>query len=139
MAAASIVVNGGNWFANIGTDKSKGTKILSICGDCAQPGIYEYPFGTDIQTILDDCGASDVLGVQIGGPSGTFISNKEFSRLLAFEDLATGGSFIVFNQQRNILDVVNTLTSNRFRARFIESSYDNFSQIIEYIIHLSIS
>ena len=110
LAAASIVVNGGNWFANIGTDKSKGTKILSICGDCAQPGIYEYPFGTDIQTILDDCGASDVLGVQIGGPSGTFISNKEFSRLLAFEDLATGGSFIVFNQQRNILDVVNNFT-----------------------------
>ncbi len=110
MAAASIAVNGGDWFAAIGTDKSKGTKILSICGDCAKPGIYEYPFGTTIQTILDECGASDVLGVQIGGPSGTFISNQEFDRKLAFEDLATGGSFIIFNNSRNILDIAHNFT-----------------------------
>lgn len=110
MAAAGIAVNGGSWFAGIGTEKSKGTKILSICGDCAKPGIYEYPFGTTIQTILDECGASDVLGVQIGGPSGTFISNQEFKRKLAFEDLATGGSFIIFNNSRNILDVAHNFT-----------------------------
>ncbi|MDD4907394.1 MAG: NADH-ubiquinone oxidoreductase-F iron-sulfur binding region domain-containing protein, partial [Methylobacter tundripaludum] len=87
--------------------KSKGTKILSISGDCARPGIYEYPFGTTIQTILNDCGADDALGVQVGGPSGTFISNQEFDRKLAFEDLATGGSFIIFNSSRNILDMVH--------------------------------
>ncbi len=110
MAAASIAVNGGGWFASVGTEKSKGTKILSICGDCARPGIYEYPFGTSIQSVLNDCGASDVLGIQIGGPSGTFISNQEFDRKLAFEDLATGGSFIVFNNSRNILDIVNNFT-----------------------------
>ena len=110
MAAANIAVNGGKKFASIGTEKSKGTKILSICGDCSRPGIYEYPFGTSIQSVLNDCGASDVLGVQIGGPSGTFISNQEFDRKLAYEDLATGGSFIVFNNSRNILDIVNNFT-----------------------------
>jgi len=110
IAAASIAVKGGDWFANVGTEKSKGTKILSICGDCSRPGIYEYPFGTSIQSVLNDCGARDVLGIQIGGPSGTFISNKEFDRKLAFEDLATGGSFIVFNNSRNILDIVNNFT-----------------------------
>ena len=110
MAAANIAVNGGDRFASIGTEKSKGTKILSICGDCSRPGIYEYPFGTSIRSVLNDCGASDVLGVQIGGPSGTFISNQEFDRKLAFEDLATGGSFIVFNNSRNILDIVNNFT-----------------------------
>ena len=110
MAAASIAVNGGDWFASVGTEKSKGTKILSICGDCSRPGIYEYPFGTSIQSVLNDCGASDVLGVQVGGPSGTFISDQEFDRKLAFEDLATGGSFIVFNNNRNILDIVNNFT-----------------------------
>ncbi|MGZ8225788.1 MAG: NAD(P)H-dependent oxidoreductase subunit E [Methylococcaceae bacterium] len=110
MAAAGIAVNGGEWFAKIGTVKSQGTKILSICGDCSRPGIYEYPFGTTIQTILDDCGANDVFGVQIGGPSGTFISNQELERKLAFEDLATGGSFIVFNNTRNILDIVRNFT-----------------------------
>jgi [NiFe] hydrogenase diaphorase moiety large subunit len=110
MAAANIAINGSDWFADIGTEKSKGTKILSICGDCSRPGIYEYPFGTLIQTVLNDCGASDVLGVQIGGPSGTFIGDHEFGRKLAFEDLATGGSFIVFNKSRNILDIVNNFT-----------------------------
>jgi len=109
-AASAIAVNGGEWFANVGTEKSKGTKILSISGDCTRTGIYEFPFGTTIQTILEDCGASDVLGVQIGGPSGTFISNQEFDRRLAFEDLSTCGSFIVFNNHRNILDIVNNFT-----------------------------
>ena len=110
LAAAAIAVNGGDWFAAIGTEKSKGTKILSISGDCDHPGIYEYPFGITIQTILSDCGAVDVQGVQVGGPSGTFISNQEFDRKLAFEDLATGGSFIIFNSSRNILDVVHNFT-----------------------------
>jgi [NiFe] hydrogenase diaphorase moiety large subunit len=110
LAAASISVHGGEWFAAIGTEKSKGTKLLSICGDCDRPGIYECPFGTTVQTILNDCGASDVLGIQIGGPSGIFISNHEFERQLGFEDLATGGSFIIFNNHRNILDIVNNFT-----------------------------
>ena len=110
LAAAAIAVKGASWFAAIGTEKSKGTKVLSISGDCSRPGIYEYPFGTAIQTILDECGASDVLGVQIGGPSGTFISNQELQRKLAFEDLATGGSFIIFNNSRNILDSVHNFT-----------------------------
>jgi len=109
-AAAAIAVNGGDWFASVGTQKSKGSKILSICGDCARPGIYEYPFGTTVQEILTDCGAEDVLGLQIGGPSGTFISNQELDRKLAFEDLATGGSFIVFNNSRNILDIAHNFT-----------------------------
>lgn len=110
LAAAAIAVNGADWFANIGTEKSKGSKILSISGDCIRPGIYEYPFGTGIHTILKDCGAVDVLGVQVGGPSGTFISNQEFDRKLAFEDLATGGSFIIFDNSRNILDIVHNFT-----------------------------
>lgn len=110
LAATNIAIHGGEWFANFGTAKSKGTKILSISGDCERAGIYEYPFGTTIQTILNDCGATDVLGVQVGGPSGTFISNEEFERKIAFEDLATGGSFIVFNNSRNILDIVHNFS-----------------------------
>jgi [NiFe] hydrogenase diaphorase moiety large subunit len=110
VAAAHIALHGGEWFAAHGTEKSKGTKILSISGDCKKAGIYEYPFGTPIRQILQDCGADDVLGVQIGGPSGTFISNKEFDRVLGFEDLATGGSFIVFNNSRNIFDIVQNFT-----------------------------
>ena len=110
VAAANIAVHGGAWFADKGTSKSKGTKILSISGDCKVRGIYEYAFGTTVKTILDDCGAIDVLGVQVGGPSGVFISNDEFERKIAFEDLATGGSFIIFNHTRSILDVVHNFS-----------------------------
>ncbi|WP_347987970.1 NAD(P)H-dependent oxidoreductase subunit E [Methylomonas sp. AM2-LC] len=109
-AAAAIAVNGGAWFAQVGTEKSAGSKILSISGDCESPGIYEYAFGTPIRTILNECGAKQVLGVQIGGPSGVFISNQELDRKLAFEDLATGGSFIVFDETRNIFDIVKNFT-----------------------------
>ena len=110
LAAAHIAVHGGDAFAQIGTAQSKGTKILSISGDCARPGIYELPFGTTIHAVLAACGAEDVLGVQIGGPSGTFIANTEFDRRLAFEDLATGGSFIIFNQSRQLLDIAQNFT-----------------------------
>lgn len=109
-AAAHIALEGGEWFAAVGTEKSKGSKILSISGDCSRPGIYEYPFGTRISQILKDCGAGSVLGIQVGGPSGTFISNQELDRTIGFEDLATGGSFIVFDNSRNIFDIVQNFT-----------------------------
>jgi [NiFe] hydrogenase diaphorase moiety large subunit len=109
-AAAAIAVEGGKWFSSNGTEKSAGSKILSISGDCKRPGIYEYAFGIPISKILEDCGAGSVLGVQVGGPSGVFISNQELERKLAFEDLATGGSFIIFNESRNILDIVQNFS-----------------------------
>jgi [NiFe] hydrogenase diaphorase moiety large subunit len=109
-AAALIALKGGAWFAAAGTGKSRGTKILSISGDCARPGIYEYPFGTSIATILHDCGARDTFGIQIGGPSGIFIAEREFDRRLGFEDLPTGGSFMIFDRSRDILEIVRNFT-----------------------------
>jgi len=106
MAAASIAVHGADWFRSAGTEQSTGTKLLSICGDCERPGIYEYPFGVSIRQILDDCGAKDSQAVQVAGAAGSTIPTDEFDRLIAFEDVATGGSFIVFAQSRNLLDMV---------------------------------
>lgn len=110
LAAAHIALQGGDRFAAHGTAKSRGTKLLSICGDCTQPGIYEYPFGTTIREILRDCGAENTFGIQVGGPSGTFIAEHEFDRAMAFEDLATGGSFIIFNRARNVLEIARNFT-----------------------------
>lgn len=109
-AAASIALRGGAWFAALGTEQSRGSKILSISGDCARPGIYEYPLGVSVTEVLADCGAVDILGIQVGGPSGTFIAADECGRRLAFEDLATGGSFIVFNQSRDVLAIARNFT-----------------------------
>ena len=105
IAAAHIAVHGGDWFRTVGTTTSTGTKILSISGDCRKPGIYEYPFGVTIRQILDDCGAIDVQAVQIGGPAGTLLGPVEFNRTIAFDDISTGGSFLVFGQQRDLFAI----------------------------------
>ncbi len=106
IAAAHIVLRGSVWFKAVGTEKSAGSKILSISGDCAAPGIYEYPFGVTIRKVLDDCGAKDARAVQVGGPSGTLIGSAEFDRRLGFDDLSTGGSLMVFSQARDLLAVI---------------------------------
>ena len=109
-AAAKIAVEGGEWFASRGTAESKGTKLLSLSGDCERPGIYEYPFGVTVQRVLEDCGARDAQGIQMAGPAGHTVSAKQFGRRICFEDLATGGSFMVFDRSRDILDGIRNFT-----------------------------
>ncbi len=103
--AALVAVRGGDWYAAAGTEQSRGTKLLSVSGDCARPGIYEYPFGITVREVLADCGATDVQAIQVGGPSGACIGEDQFDRKLAFEDLATGGAFMVFNRDRDMVEV----------------------------------
>jgi [NiFe] hydrogenase diaphorase moiety large subunit len=105
-AATSLIgLHGGAWYAEIGTEVSSGTKILSVSGDCDRPGLYEYPFGVTVAQVLADCGAHDTQAVQVSGPSGICISANEFSRRIAFEDIPTAGAFIVFNQSRDMFEV----------------------------------
>ncbi len=104
-AAAQIAAHGGQAWASIGTDTSTGTKLHAISGDCERPGIYEYPYGTSIRTMLQDCGASDAKAVQVGGPSGQCIAADEFDRRIGFEDVPSAGAFMVFNQTRDLFEV----------------------------------
>jgi len=106
MAAAKIAALGADWFRHAGTPESTGTKLLSISGDCARPGIYEYPFGVTIKQVLDDCGATDTQAVQIAGAAGTTLPLANAGRRIAFEDVSTGGSFMIFNQDRPLVDMV---------------------------------
>jgi len=106
LAAARIVQWGGYWFRGEGTDKSAGSKILSVSGDCRHPGVYEYPFGTPVHQVLTDCGAEHTQAVQISGAAGATLAPAEFDRIIAFEDLPTAGSFMVFDQSRDLLDMV---------------------------------
>jgi len=104
-AVTHIAVNGGAWWASIGTAQSTGTKIHSVSGDCERPGLYEYPFGTRIGRILEDCGARDTQAVQVGGPSGVCLSAFEFTRRIGFEDVPTAGAFMVFDRSRDMFEV----------------------------------
>ena len=105
-----IARKGGEWFAGLGTPKSTGSKLLSISGDCARPGIYEYPFGVTVAQVLADCGASDVQAVQISGAAGVCIAPGEFDRKITFEDIPTAGSFMVFDNSRDMFEVARNFT-----------------------------
>ncbi|MBA4255382.1 MAG: NADP oxidoreductase [Polaromonas sp.] len=104
-AVTHIAVYGGAWWAAVGTAQSTGTKIHSVSGDCERPGLYEYPFGTRIGRILEDCGARHTQAVQVGGPSGVCISASGFDRRIAFEDVPTAGAFMVFDRSRDMFEV----------------------------------
>lgn len=104
-ATCHIVLNGGAWFASIGTAKSSGSKIMSVSGDCARPGIYEYPLGVSVRQILVDCGAENPQAVQVSGPSGVTVDEAEFDRILGFEDIGTAGAFMVFDRSRDMFEV----------------------------------
>ncbi len=106
-SACLIATQGGDAFAKIGTAQSSGTKLLSISGDCAQPGIYEFPFGATIAEVLEACGATDVQAVQMGGASGVTLAPSEFSRKMAFEDVPTAGAFMIFDSGRDMFEVAS--------------------------------
>ncbi len=116
-SAAHIAVKGGEWFRHFGTDKSTGSKLFSVSGDCGRPGVYELPWGSSIKQLLKIVEAKDTKAVQVGGASGICIPKTQFDRILAYEDAATGGSIIVFNETRDMLKVLKN-----FLEFFVEES-----------------
>ncbi|MDE1998616.1 MAG: NAD(P)H-dependent oxidoreductase subunit E [Burkholderiales bacterium] len=107
---AQIALHGESWFTSRGTEKSRGTRILSVAGDVSRPGMYEIPWGTTVAEVLQDCGASDVQAVLVGGPSGKLIDQSQLQRQISFEDLPTGGAFTVFNASRDMVDIARQYT-----------------------------
>ncbi len=91
--------------AGAGTQQSTGSKLLSISGDVARPGVYEYPFGTPVSQILADCGGSGAQAVQVSGAAGVTLAPAEFHRSLSFEDLPIAGSFMVLGRERDLMDM----------------------------------
>ncbi|MBL0140987.1 MAG: NAD(P)H-dependent oxidoreductase subunit E [Betaproteobacteria bacterium] len=100
-----VALKGGAWYADIGTRESSGTKLLCVSGDCARPGIYEYPFGVEVRQVLEDCGARKTKAVQVSGPSGACVPAAEFGRRIGFEDLPTAGALMVFDESRDMFQV----------------------------------
>jgi [NiFe] hydrogenase diaphorase moiety large subunit len=115
--AARILEKGADWFKSFGTEKSAGTKLLSVSGDCKNPGVYEFPFGITLNDFLKEVRGSGGSALQVGGPSGECVAPKDFGRKIAFEDLPTGGSMIVFGPDRKLFDAVRD-----FMEFFVEES-----------------
>ena len=112
-----VLSRGADWWKSLGTERSTGLKLFSISGDCAAPGVYEFPFGITVADLLKAVGGEDAKAVQVGGASGTCVPAKDFGRTIAFEDLSTGGSVIVFGPQRDMLKV-----AKNFMEFFVEES-----------------
>ncbi|MBN1638006.1 MAG: iron hydrogenase [Ignavibacteriales bacterium] len=112
-----IVMKGGKWYSKLGTEKSTGTKLFSVSGDCEKPDVYELPWGTKVSELLELVGAKNTKAVQVGGASGQCIPKSQFDRMLAYEDLSTGGSIKIFNESRNMLHILKN-----FMEFFVEES-----------------
>lgn len=110
VAAAFVARHGAEFLTTVGTPKSPGTKLLSVSGDVARPGVYEYPFGVTVRQVLDDAGATDTQAVQVGGPSGVLLAASELNRRIAFEDVPSAGAFMVFDGTRDMVAVVDNFT-----------------------------
>ncbi len=115
--AARAIEKGAGWFAQIGSEESSGTKLFSVSGDCSRPGVYELPFGLSVTEFLREVGGEDAMAVQVGGPSGNCVARGSFGRKIGYEDLATGGSMMVFGPDRDILEVAAA-----FMEFFVEES-----------------
>jgi [NiFe] hydrogenase diaphorase moiety large subunit len=114
---ACILSRSAKWFRATGTEKSAGYKLFSVSGDCREPGVYEFPLGITVQQLLQKVGGEGAKAVQVGGASGFCVPASEFGRKIAFEDISTGGSIIVFGAGRDMLQV-----ARNFMEFFVEES-----------------
>jgi bidirectional [NiFe] hydrogenase diaphorase subunit len=113
---APILRNGADWFAGIGTEKSKGTKVFSLTGKVRNAGLIEVPMGISLREIVDEMGdgaptGRTVKAVQTGGPSGGCIPATAFNTPVEYESLRQLGSImgsgglIVIDDQTSMVDV----------------------------------
>ncbi len=102
-----ILLNGGSWFSMIGTDKSKGTKVFSVSGDVEKPGIYELVMGSSLRELVwEKAHAKGVKAVQVGGAAGRILPAGLINTPLSFETVLGSGAVTVFDESRDIIDMV---------------------------------
>lgn len=86
---SAIFQYGAAWYAGIGTEKSPGTKVLTLTGDLVNNGTIEVPFGTTLRAAIkhsgSDIATGDIKAVQFGGPTGTFLSPDSLDTPITFE------------------------------------------------------
>ncbi|MBO4870567.1 MAG: NADH-quinone oxidoreductase subunit NuoF [Muribaculaceae bacterium] len=94
-----ILTKGADWFASIGTEKSKGTKVFALAGKINNVGLIEVPMGTTLREIIYDIGGGVKNGkkfkaVQTGGPSGGCLTEKHLDLPIDYESLGAAGSMM---------------------------------------------
>ena len=111
-----IVLNGSEWFNDIGTENSKGTKVFAVAGDVKDTGLVEVPMGTTLREIIFDIaggipGGKEFKAAQIGGPSGGTIPKEYLDLEIDYESLKEigaivgSGGLIVMDEENSMVDV----------------------------------
>ncbi len=113
---AKIILKGADWFASMGTEKSKGTKVFALGGKINNTGLVEVPMGTPLRTIIYDIGGGIPNGkkfkaVQTGGPSGGCLPAElldtpvDYDNLIAAGSMMGSGGMIVMDEDNCMVDI----------------------------------
>ena len=113
---AQIILNGADWFASMGTEKSKGTKVFALGGKIKHTGLVEVPMGTTLREIVEEIGGGVPNGrkfkaAQTGGPSGGCIPAQhldvpiDYDNLLAIGSMMGSGGLIVMDDTTCMVDI----------------------------------
>ncbi len=111
-----IIVNGAEWFASMGTEKSKGTKVFALGGKIKNTGLVEIPMGTTLREVIEEIGGGIPNGkkfkaAQTGGPSGGCIPAQHFDIPIDYDNLISIGSMmgsgglIVMDEDNCMVDI----------------------------------
>ena len=111
-----IILNGPEWFASMGTEKSKGTKVFALGGKINHTGLVEIPMGTTLREVVEDIGGGIPNGkkfkaAQTGGPSGGCIPAAHFDvpidydNLIALGSMMGSGGLIVMDEDNCMVDI----------------------------------
>jgi NADH-quinone oxidoreductase subunit F/NADP-reducing hydrogenase subunit HndC len=112
----SIIIRGADWFASMGTEKSKGTKVFALAGKINNVGLVEVPMGITFREIIFDIGGGIPKGkkfkaVQTGGPSGGVITEEGLDTPIDYDSLIEQGSMmgsggmIVMDEDDNMVNI----------------------------------
>jgi len=112
----AIVKRGGSWFASMGTERSKGTKVFALTGKVHHSGLIEVPMGMPLRTIVDQMAGGSSTGkaikaVQTGGPSGGVIPESSIDTPVCYDELKKLGSImgsggmIVMDEDDSMVDI----------------------------------
>jgi NADH-quinone oxidoreductase subunit F/NAD(P)H dehydrogenase (quinone)/NADP-reducing hydrogenase subunit HndC len=96
---SQIILNGGKWYASVGTEGSKGTKVFALSGDVNNIGLVEVPMGTQLRALIYDIGGGipgkkKFKAVQLGGPSGGCVPEDHLDIPIDYEEIAKVGAIM---------------------------------------------
>jgi NADH-quinone oxidoreductase subunit F len=103
-----IILKGASWFNEMGTQKSKGTKVFSVSGDVERPGVYEMVMGSQLkELVIDIAGAKALKMVQVGGATGTIVPYSMLETPLSYETILGSGAVTVLDESRDVIDFLS--------------------------------